>query len=138
MKYALLFLIGFDLYPLIELIWRGKTHISMGIVGGICLVLIGKVCGSIMKDLPYILRCMAGAVIITIVELFAGLILNQRLGLNIWSYAEYPFNFQGQICWLYSSFWLLISFPCIWCANAAERIAAIFHNHFLRQVDTDR
>lgn len=133
MKYGLLFLFGFDLYPLIELAWRGETHLSMGIVGGICLVLIGKICGELMREMHYLPRCLAGAFIITVVELIAGFVINRFLGMHVWSYEQYPFNFYGQICWLYSSFWLLLTFPCIWCANITEKIVALFRSGFIKQ-----
>lgn len=34
-------MVGGLVYILIELIWRGHTHISMFILGGICFVAIG-------------------------------------------------------------------------------------------------
>ena len=40
-KLATLFTVGGLLYGLIEIAWRGHTHISMFVVGGLCFVLIG-------------------------------------------------------------------------------------------------
>ena len=34
---ALLFLTGSWAYPAIEMLWRGETHSSMALAGGICL-----------------------------------------------------------------------------------------------------
>ena len=40
-KNIILGLIGGALYMGIELLWRGRTHWTMGLVGGRCFVLIG-------------------------------------------------------------------------------------------------
>lgn len=40
-KCALLFLIGGALYYCIEILWRGYSHWTMAVVGGICFVVIG-------------------------------------------------------------------------------------------------
>ena len=42
-KYALLFLIGAVGYASIEIIWRGRTHWSMIIAGGLCFILFSLV-----------------------------------------------------------------------------------------------
>ena len=39
----ILFLIGGIAYMGIEMLWRGRTHWTMGIVGGLCFVLIGLI-----------------------------------------------------------------------------------------------
>ena len=41
LKCALLFLIGGALYYCIEILWRGHSHWTMAVVGGICFVVIG-------------------------------------------------------------------------------------------------
>ena len=38
---AFLFLIGGALYYVIEILWRGYSHWSMFILGGICFVIMG-------------------------------------------------------------------------------------------------
>ena len=40
-EYFLLFIIGGSIYYMIEIIYRGHSHYSMFILGGICLILIG-------------------------------------------------------------------------------------------------
>ena len=43
-KNSLLFLAGSGLYPLLEVLWRGYSHASMALAGGVCLLLINAVC----------------------------------------------------------------------------------------------
>lgn len=42
-KEAVLALIGGSIYVFIELVWRGYSHISMFILGGVCFVIIGLI-----------------------------------------------------------------------------------------------
>lgn len=110
-KYAILFAIGGVLYCLIEILWRGYTHWTMGIVGGICFILIGLINNSrfFYHLMPFKQQMLIGGLIVTIVEFIAGCILNLWLGLNIWDYSEVPFNILGQICLPYMLLWILLS-----------------------------
>ena len=80
---ALLFLTGSWAYPAIEMLWRGETHSSMALAGGICLCLINHICCGVLEDNNIFSRCLAGAGIITGVELVLGLVLNCLLGFDI-------------------------------------------------------
>ena len=84
---ALLFLTGSCLYPALEMAWRGRTHSSMALAGGLCLCLIDRVCCSRLKDRDMLSRCTAGAGVITGVEFALGILLNRVLGLRIWDYS---------------------------------------------------
>ena len=107
-KYVTIFLIGGIIYMLMEVIWRGHTHISMGILGGICVVLIGII-NEIYHDIPLLYQAPLGSTIITILEYISGYILNISLGLNIWDYSDLPFNVNGQVCLYYSLLWMVLS-----------------------------
>lgn len=43
LKYFFLFSFGGIVYVLIEMLWRGYSHWSMFILGGICFVLLGLI-----------------------------------------------------------------------------------------------
>ena len=92
----------------IELLYRGHTHYSMFIVGGICGVLIGLINDN-TPDMPLLPQCVLGTVIITVIELLTGLFLNVYLGLNVWDYSNQPFNFMGQICPQFCIIWCILS-----------------------------
>lgn len=59
-KDAFLFLAGSWTYPALEMIWRGKTHASMALAGGICLCLIDHVCCGTLREKSIPRRCVAG------------------------------------------------------------------------------
>ena len=104
-------IIGGAGYNLIELLWRGRTHWSMFLVGGACFQLIGQV-GRRVKA-PPIVKCGLCALGITAVELVSGCILNRWLKLGVWDYSRQRFNIKGQVCLLYSVLWLLLSAAAI-------------------------
>ena len=81
-KDGILFLAGSCAYPTLEMAWRGRTHYSMAIAGGVCLCLIDWVCCGSLERKSLFTRCLAGAGLITGVELAAGLIVNTGLGLG--------------------------------------------------------
>lgn len=107
----LLVLIGIGglLYVLIELVFRGRSHWTMFIVGGLCFWLIGLINEVIPWEMSFWKQCIIGAVIVTAVEFLAGCIINLGLGWNVWDYSNIPFNILGQICLPFSLIWILIS-----------------------------
>lgn len=117
-----IFVIGGLLYMLVEILWRGYTHWSMGILGGLCFVLIGLLDEWLMYKPPLIMQMLAGAVIITTLELAAGLILNVWLGWNVWDYSSVPGNVLGQICPQFTVAWFFLSGVAIWAENRLHDI----------------
>lgn len=112
-KPLILWLIGGLLYITIELLWRGKTHWTMFIIGGICFLLVGLINDEFGWDMPLVKQMFLSAVWITIIEFDAGLILNGGYKLNIWDYSDMPFNIWGQVCLPYSILWFFLSLPAI-------------------------
>lgn len=108
-KHAILFVIGAVIYMGVELLWRGYTHWTMGILGGICFLVIGGVNELFSWDLLFWIQCACGSAIITLLEFIAGYILNIRLGLAIWDYSNMPFNIMGQVCIPYTLAWFALS-----------------------------
>ena len=101
----LLFLLGGGLYTLLELLWRGRSHSSMFILGGLCFLLLGK----LRKIRPpfQVPRCVVGAGIITVMEFAAGLLVNRQH--QIWNYCDLLFNLLGQICLPFTLLWIPIA-----------------------------
>lgn len=83
----------------------------MFIVGGICFVLVGLVNEIFTWDMPLIRQQAISAVMITIVELLAGLIVNCNHA--IWDYRNMPLNVMGQVCLPYTILWFFLSCPAI-------------------------
>lgn len=109
LKHMTLFLIGGGIYVLMELVWRGHSHWSMFIVGGICFVLIGKINEWFSWSMPLWKQCLLAAVVITLIEFISGCILNLWLGLHIWDYSHEFGNILGQICLPFMGVWFVLS-----------------------------
>ena len=103
----LIFLTGGAAYVGLELLWRGRSHGSMFLAGGLSLLLIGGLEKAEPK-LPAPLRALAGAGIITMVELGTGLVFNRDH--HVWDYRNVPGNYLGQICLPFSLLWVPVSF----------------------------
>ena len=105
----------------IEILYRGRTHISMLFVGGLCAVLIGMI-NEITPKMNIILQMFIGAVIVTIIEFFSGYIINIILGLNVWDYSNLMFNYKGQISLIFTVIWFFLSAPVIYLDDKIRKI----------------
>lgn len=108
-KLLFLFGVGGATYYTIELLWRGYSHISMLILGGICFVLLGLINELLPWDMGLLWQSLIGSGVVTILELITGLIVNVHLGLNVWDYSNLPLNFMGQISVVYTLLWVPLS-----------------------------
>ncbi|ABQ23651.1 putative ABC transporter permease [Clostridium kluyveri] len=104
----LIFIMG-SIYMVLEGLWRGWTHISMLVVGGIAAFFIGK-----LNEQPTFYnrkmwqQCIIGTLIILILEFVSGAILNIWLQIEIWDYSNIWGNILGQICIPYAVIWFLL------------------------------
>ena len=127
-KLIFLFVVGGLLYAVIEILWRGYTHWTMAILGGMCFLVCGGLNECLSWDTPLWIQALICCMAITAAELVAGLVLNVWLGLNIWDYSGLPYNLAGQVCLGYSCLWYMLSIPAIllddwlrYCFFAEER-----------------
>lgn len=110
----MLFLIGGILYYLVEIAYRGHSHYTMFILGGLCFLLIGSLNETAFEwNMALNSQMTISAFIVTFFELVTGIVLNMGFNLNIWDYSDMPYNLLGQICLLYFCFWYLLSLPAI-------------------------
>ncbi len=103
-NYAAVFTVGAVGYSAIELLWRGHTHWSMSVAGGICFSLITAIERK-FPSIRYLYKCIMGSLAITSVELAFGVVFNMMLQKNVWDYSGIKYNFLGQICLLYTVLW---------------------------------
>ena len=108
-KYLLLGIIGSIIYMSLEILWRGYTHWTMGVLGGICFICLGLINELLSWETPLVLQMLIGSTIITILEFITGCIVNLWLGWNVWDYSDLPLNLLGQICLPFSILWYFIS-----------------------------
>lgn len=118
-KNIILWLTGGIAYFYMEIAFRGYSHYSMLICGGICFLLVGYAGRYILKSSRSIIGAIAaimvvGMLIITTVEFFTGVLVNLVFRLNVWDYSEQKYNVMGQICLMYSALWSLLSLLCVY------------------------
>ena len=103
-----LFGIGAIGYGLIEILWRGRTHPSMLFAGGLSFLGLSKISQK-FKNSCLFAKAIAGCVFITTIELIFGIVFNVILKRKVWDYSKMPLNLGGQVCAIYSFYWLLLS-----------------------------
>ena len=108
-KYLFIFMVGYCTYYGVEILYRGHSSWTMGILGGLMLVLVGGINNWIPHGTGFIKQMAIGAVMITVAEFIAGLILNVWLGLHIWDYSNLPLNIMGQISLPFTVAWFFLS-----------------------------
>lgn len=97
-KYLILFLLGGHTYYGIEILWRGYSHYSMIICGGICFIYAGLQNEQVEWDYPFWKQVLRVEAFILSAEFITGCIVNFWLGLNVWDYSGLPGNILGQTC----------------------------------------
>ena len=105
-----MFTAGAYAYSLVEIIWRGFTHWTMALTGGLCLTLLSGICRRTRRR-PLLVCCLYGALTITAIEFIVGCIVNLLLGWKVWDYSARPLNILGQICPLFTLMWFLLCIP---------------------------
>ena len=118
LKKIFLFSLGGAGYVGLELLWRGRSHSSMFLAGGLCFLLLGEL-NRARPRLPWLLRGILGAGIITGVEFLTGLLVNR--GYAVWDYRNMPFHFRGQICLPFSLLWIPVSLGAMGLYTLAEK-----------------
>ena len=96
-EYLFLWVVGGMLYYSFEFIFRGFSHWSMFVLGGVCLVFCAWQ-GQILewKD-PFfrqILRCI---IFVTACEFITGIIVNKWMKWHVWDYTGLPFQLWGPV-----------------------------------------
>ena len=115
-----LFCFGALGYGGLELLYRGHTHWTMLLAGGICMLCLYAL-NQRLSGWPLLMRCAAGSALITTVEFSFGLVFNRWLHLAVWDYSACWGNLLGQICPFYSFLWFLLCIPLFFCFSYAQK-----------------
>ncbi len=118
---CVLFYVGGFAYMVLEFLWRGYSHGSMFLLGGLCFLLVGG-CVAKLTRLPLALRLILGACVITALELATGLLVNRDF--RVWDYRRLPYNFLGQISLQFSLLWIPLSLA-----------AMVLYNWMLKKIE---
>ena len=109
LKNLILFSIGGGIYNLVEILYRGNTHWTMFVVGGVCFICIGWINEFLPWTLALWKQMLIGGAIITIIEFLSGCIINLWLEWNVWDYSHVPLNILGQVCLPFFFAWVGLS-----------------------------
>lgn len=119
LEFSSIFALGALGYGGLELLWRGRTHWTMLLLGGACLCLIYLIATRFHDRLWK--KWLMCACCVTALEFLIGCIVNIRLGWEVWDYSDQPGNLMGQICPLFTFFWFLLSIPCVYVSTLLRR-----------------
>ena len=112
-KYTALLLMGGAVYCAFELLYRGRTHWTMCVVGGLCFIFCGLINELFSWDTPLWKQMLACAGGITVIEFISGVIINIICKLNVWDYSNMPLNILGQVCLPFTALWFILSLIAI-------------------------
>lgn len=103
------FFLGGALYVVLELIYRGRSHVSMFLAGGGAFLLLHALFSR--YALPFFVKPLIGAALITAIEFIIGYVVNIKMKRAVWDYSGARFNLYGQICLTYSLLWAALTLP---------------------------
>ena len=113
LKLLVLAVIGGAIYVGIEMLWRGHSHPSMFILGGLCFVSIGLINELFPWELGIVWQALIGGTLVTFLEFITGVIVNIWLKLGVWDYSGLPLNILGQVCLPFCFAWVGLSVVAI-------------------------
>lgn len=113
LKLLVLAVIGGAIYVGIEMLWRGHSHPSMFILGGLCFVSIGLINELFPWELGIVWQALIGGTMVTCLEFITGVIVNIWLKLGVWDYSGLPLNILGQVCLTFYFAWVGLSVVAI-------------------------
>lgn len=122
LEQGMLFLLGGSGYLAIELAWRGTSHWTMFLAGGICLCLLQQLA---RQPISLSVAAGAGAVGVSGMEVAIGLVCREILHVTVWDYSSEWGNWAGLICPRYTGYWFLL---CGWVVLVLRRVQQAVRN----------
>lgn len=97
-EYLFLWACGGTIYYTVEMVFRGYSHWSMFILGGLSLLFFGwQGLVSGWED-PLWLQVFRCTVFVVAGEFITGIIVNKWMHWDVWDYSDQPLQLMGQIC----------------------------------------
>ncbi|MBC8535887.1 putative ABC transporter permease [Feifania hominis] len=117
--------LGAVVYSLMEIGWRGFTHWTMTLTGGLCTLLMYRF-NVAFRKIKMWKKCLAGCAIVTSIEFTVGVLVNRLAHWHVWDYSRERGNLMGQVCVKYSFFWFLLAGPMVVITNILRK--KVFHS----------
>lgn len=116
-EFFFLWTVGGCIYYGLELFFRGFSHWSMFVLGGICFLfctLQSRLASHRESLLIQIWRCM---IFVLCCEFITGIFFNCWMNLAVWDYSGVPGNLFGQICLPFALLFALLCTIGIYLGN---------------------
>lgn len=107
MKYLLLLTFSGYIYVCMELLFRGRSDVTMMFCASICVVPMIYLNNIFSYDVDFLLQLILCSVFATFIEYIFGMIFNTDY--HIWDYRNMPYNINGMVCLPFSLLWMLIA-----------------------------
>ena len=108
LEHISLFVLGGGGYLAVELAWRGTSHWTMFLAGGICLCALQWLA---VHPVPLPVAAGTGALGASALEVVIGVVCRNILHVQVWDYSAEWGNIAGLICPRYTFYWFLL---CGW------------------------
>lgn len=98
LEYVFLWTVGGAIYYSFEMIFRGFSHWSMFVLGGLCFLFFWlQAHWTKWNDAMWIqvVRC---TIFVVACEFITGIIVNKWMKWHVWDYSDQPYQLFGQIC----------------------------------------
>lgn len=97
-EYLFIWALGGTLYYTFEMFFRGFSHWTMFVLGGICAVFCVWQ-GLVLKwREPLWIQIIRCTIFVIAGEFITGIVVNKWLRWQVWDYTDQPFQLFGQIC----------------------------------------
>ena len=106
-KYLLLLTFSGYIYVCLELLFRGRSDITMMFCASICVIPMIYLNNIFTYNVDFLLQLILCTIFATWIEYIFGYIFNTDY--HIWDYRNMPFNISGQICLPFSLLWMVIA-----------------------------
>ena len=97
-EYLFLLTLGGSLYYSFEMVFRGFSHWSMFLLGGLCRVFFAQQGIRTAWRAPLWKQVLWCVIFVTACEFITGIFVNKIMRWNVWDYTDQPFQIMGQIC----------------------------------------
>ena len=114
-----IFLIGTGgaVYYSLEILYRGYSHWSMFLLGGLCFCIIDKLYQKRKGIFSIVAFMLTGGLIITALEGMTGAFGNLYLHRQVWDYSNLPLHLYGQVSLHFTLLWCVMTIPIIWLSG---------------------
>ena len=89
---------GGCIYYAVEILFRGFSHWTMFLLGGICFLFFYMQGIATGWSEALWIQTLRATIFVVSMEFITGIIVNKYLAMNVWDYDNMPFHVFGQIC----------------------------------------